>query len=325
MSSTRYHMPYIRHSDAARTIMGDVIIALAPLYFMAYFYYGSRVLLLAAAAILSCTVCDWLCSLILYRRINSRDLSPVVTGLILCALMPPTISFSVVVWASVFSIVICKAPFCGTGHNIFNPAAAGLAFATICWSGQMFSYTQPLQRLPIAIDNTVTLMQGPTATLKLGGIPRLELTELLLGNFAGPIASTFTLIIAASLLYLLARNVVKWYSVVSFVLPVAVLAAFNHPYGVSSLESITNELFVGSLWFVAVFMLSDPVTSPKYRLSRILYNLCAGIMVMLFRYFSPLELSAAFAVLLMNALAPVFDIACEQLIIRQKQKGGSAS
>lgn len=72
----------------------------------------------------------------------------------------------------------------------------GVAFATICWSDQIFSYTQPLTHLPAAIDSTVTFLQGPTATLKLGGIPRLDLTELLLGNFPGPIGSTYTLIIA---------------------------------------------------------------------------------------------------------------------------------
>lgn len=316
-------MPYIRHPESARTIMGDVIIALAPLYFMACFYYGYRILLVGAAAVLSCLLADWLCSYLLHGRINSRDLSAVVTGLIIPMLMTPAIDLPIVVAASLFAILVCKAPFGGTGHNIFNPAAAGVAFATICWSDQIFSYTQPLTHLPAAIDSTVTFLQGPTATLKLGGIPRLDLTELLLGNFPGPIGSTYTLIIAASLLYLLARNVVKWYSVLAYILPVAAIAAVSHPYGVSPAESIAYELFAGSLFFVAVFIVSDPVTSPKYRLSRILYGVCAGIVTMLFRYFSPLELSAVFAVLLMNALAPVFDITCEHFL--SPQKGGSAS
>ena len=188
-------------------------------------------------------------------------------------------------------------------------------------SEQPRTYTE--EELQAAIDSTVTFLQGPTATLKLGGIPRLDLTELLLGNFPGPIGSTYTLIIAASLLYLLARNVVKWYSVLAYILPVAAIAAVSHPYGVSPAESIAYELFAGSLFFVAVFIVSDPVTSPKYRLSRILYGVCAGIVTMLFRYFSPLELSAVFAVLLMNALAPVFDITCEHFL--SPQKGGSAS
>lgn len=54
-------MPYIRHPESARTIMGDVIIALAPLYFMACFYYGYRILLVGATAVLSCLLADWLC------------------------------------------------------------------------------------------------------------------------------------------------------------------------------------------------------------------------------------------------------------------------
>ncbi len=163
--------------------MGDTLISLLPLYFMSYFYYGPRVLVIGAVAVLTCLAADWLCSYLTYRRVNLRDLSAAVTGVIISMLMPPAIDLTVIVVASLFAILVCKAPFGGTGHNIFNPAAAGVAFAIICWNPQMFAYTQPLQRLPVTIDQTVTLLQGPTATLKLGGIPRLGLTELFLGNF----------------------------------------------------------------------------------------------------------------------------------------------
>ena len=88
---------------------------------------------------LSCLLADWLCSYLLHGRINSRDLSSVVTGLIIPMLMTPAIDLPIVVAASLFAILVCKAPFGGTGHNIFNPAAAGVAFATICWSDQAAS------------------------------------------------------------------------------------------------------------------------------------------------------------------------------------------
>ena len=48
------------------------------------------------------------------------------------------------------------------------------------------------------------------------------------------------------LVYLIARNLAKWYTTLSFLLPIAVLSAINHPYGVSPLESIANEVFAGS-------------------------------------------------------------------------------
>ena len=314
MNSTLHHAPYIRHTETMRTIMSDVIIALVPLYFMSYFYYGPRVFLVGFTSVLICLICDWVCEYLLQGRINFRDLSAAVTGIIISMLVPPAVPLYVVVAADLFAILVCKAPFGGTGNNLFNPAAGGLAFATICWSNEMFSYTQTLQRLPLYVDNTVSYLQGPTATLKLGGIPRLGLTELLLGNFPGPIGSTYTLIILACLIYLITRRAVKWYLPVSFMVPIAMIAAYNHPFGVSPLESVANELFAGSLFFVAVYMLTDPATTPKYKISRILYGVCAGIMTMVFRYISPLELSAVFAILLMNALVPAFDSFCEWLL-----------
>ena len=314
MNSTIHHAPYIRHTESSRTIMSDAAIALVPLYFMSYFYYGSRVLLVGGVSILTCLICDWICGYLLQRKLNLRDLSAAVTGIIISMMVPPAVPLYVVVAADLFAILVCKAPFGGTGKNLFNPAAGGLAFATICWTNQMFLYTQPLQRLPMQLDETVTYLQGPTATLKLGGIPRLGLTELLLGNFPGPLGSTFTLIILACLIYLIARRAIKWYLPVSFLIPVAMIPAYNHPFGVSPLESVANELFAGSLLFVAVYMLTDPATTPKYNISRILYGVCAGILTMVFRYISPLEMSAVFAILLMNALAPAFDCFCEWLL-----------
>lgn len=316
MNPLIHHAPYIRHPESSRTVMSDMIIALMPLFCMSFFYYGPRVFLVGGVSVLTCLLADWMCSLLLHQKINPCDLSPVVTGLIITMLVPPAVALYVVVWAALFAILVAKAPFGGTGHNIFNPAAAGLAFSTICWSGQMFGYTSAMQRLPMVIDETVRFVQGPTAALKVGGISRIGLTELLLGNFPGPIGSTHTLIIFACLIYLVARSAVRWYLPLSYVAAVSLLSACFRPFGVTPLESIANELFAGSLFFVAVYLLCDPVTTPKYRISRVLYGFSAGLLTMLFRYYSPFELSAVFAILAMNALAPAFDCFCEWLMPR---------
>ena len=56
MNSLRHHAPYIRHPESSRTVMSDAVIALVPLYFMSYFYYGSRVLFVGAFSALLCLV-----------------------------------------------------------------------------------------------------------------------------------------------------------------------------------------------------------------------------------------------------------------------------
>ncbi len=53
--------PYVRSRDSAFTMMADMIIAMLPLYFMAFYFYGSRALLLGlasvAAAVISVLAC----------------------------------------------------------------------------------------------------------------------------------------------------------------------------------------------------------------------------------------------------------------------------
>ena len=68
MNSSLHHAPYIRHPESSRTLMSDVVIALVPLYFMSYFYYGFRVIAVGAAAVLTCLLSDWLCCFLTYRQ-----------------------------------------------------------------------------------------------------------------------------------------------------------------------------------------------------------------------------------------------------------------
>lgn len=61
------------------------------------------------------------------------------------------------------------------------------------------------------------------------------------------------------------------------------------------------------LLFAGIFLLNDPVTAPRHWLGRLLYGAFAGILVMALRYFGRFEDAACFAVLLVNAFAPILD------------------
>ena len=70
--------------------------------------------------------------------------------------------------------------------------------------------------------------------------------------------------------------------------------------------------------FVAVYMLTEPVTQPKRPMAKILYAMTAGIITMLFRYYGAVLNSAVFALLLTNALTPLFDRLAEQGYIAER-------
>lgn len=292
--------------------MTDVIIAMAPLYIMAVYYYGLRPLLLAVASVLTCIVCQGLCSLLQGRRLNVRDLTPIVTGMMIPLMLPASINFTVVIMICLFAILVAKAPFGGTGENLFNPAAAGLAFGAICWSEQFFSYPMPFYTLEIFGNEAVRTGQNPATVLALGGVPSYDLSEILFGNVPGPMGAANILVIVACLVFLISRRVIKWYTPVSFLAAAALMAAIHPRAGFGAQESVLFELCSGSLLFGAAFMLGDPVTSPKRPLGRLLYGLAAGVFAMVIRWEGVFEQGIYFAILFANALSPFFDYISEQ-------------
>ena len=46
--------PYVRNRDTAFAVMMDMVIALLPLYFMAFYFFGLRALLLGLASTAAC-------------------------------------------------------------------------------------------------------------------------------------------------------------------------------------------------------------------------------------------------------------------------------
>ena len=200
-----------------------------------------------------------------------------------------------------------KFPFGGTGNNLFNPAAAGLAFVSLCFGDQLASYPLPLEKLPIKVDETVKLVQGAASMLRMDAVPTISTEQLALGNYAGPMGTTNIIVIGACLVYLLVRRNVKWYVPLTYLATISLFAAQNHHGDLTALESVVLELVAGSFMFVAVYMLTEPVTLPKRNIARIMYAITAGVLTMLFRYYGAVLYCAAFALLLTNAFSPLFD------------------
>lgn len=116
--------PHVRSHESNFSVMGDMVISLVPLYLMAYFFYGSRTLVLGAVSVITCTVLDFLCTFLSSRRVGILDLSPVVTGLLIPLMLPASIGFTPVIAADLFAIGVIKQPFGGLGQNSSIPLPA---------------------------------------------------------------------------------------------------------------------------------------------------------------------------------------------------------
>lgn len=313
MQDKELKAPHIRMRESARSAMLDVVIALLPLYFMAAYFYGMRAVALGAVSAASAVAADMLCVLVSGRLPNLRDLSALVTGLLLPLMLPASIPYYVVITAAVFAIAVVKHPFGGVGQNIFNPAAGGFAFISVCWPSLVFSYPQPMFPLPITGELTARLAESPAHALMLGAVPTIDTLDLVLGRFAGPMGVTNILVLGTCFIYLLFRKVISWQAPVAFLAAAAATAYFSPRIPASRWESVVFELLSGTLVFAGVFLLGDPVTSPKRGLSRFLYGALAGGATMLFRYCGGFEQAAAFALLLVNSFTLLIDHEAERL------------
>jgi Na+-transporting NADH:ubiquinone oxidoreductase subunit B len=82
-----------------------------------------------------------------------------------------------------------------------------------------------------------------------------------------------------------------------------------------------EHLTVGGFCFGAVFMATDPVTSPRTECGKYIYGFLIGVMAILIRVLNPgFPEGMMLAILLMNVFAPLFDYAVVQANINKRAK-----
>ncbi|HJD24114.1 MAG TPA: RnfABCDGE type electron transport complex subunit D [Firmicutes bacterium] len=303
------HAPHLRRTERASMMSFDVLVALMPLCLCSAVYYGARPVILVLAGMLAAVLCETAACLFMKRAPTVADGSAAVTGGIVGMLLPPTAPYWMPVVGAAFAILVVKMPMGGSGRNLFNPAAAGIAVLTLCFSGTMFRYADPGQNVPLPLTGTlaeVITKTSPAAQLMGGGETLYTPTMLLLGNFPGPIGATAIALLAACALYLFSRRSASPLITLSYLAACAGMAAL-FPRVAGTGHSVLMELCSGYLLFAGVFLLNDPVTAPRHWLGRLLYGALAGVLVMLLRYYGRFEEGACFAVLLANTFAPAID------------------
>lgn len=315
-----HNAPHIRTRESNRTVMSDAIIAMLPLYAMTFYFYGARSLVLLVISVSVCFGADWLCTIFARRVPNVRDYSPIVTGMIIPLLMPASIEYHIIIIAALFAILIVKHPFGGVGQNIFNPAVGGVAFAMVSWPQKMFQYPIPFESLPLSSTVTVKLVNSPAYALMLGGVPHHDKLDMLLGNVAGPMGATNILVLLTCLLFLVVRNAGMIKMTAGFFAGAIGVALLFPRAMLDPISSVLYELMTGYTVISAVFLVNDPVTSPKRSETKLLYGVICGVVGIGFRHLGRYEDSMLFAILIMNTTVWMLDYAGELYAHKLRRK-----
>ena len=288
--------PHIRDKASTTRIMLDVIIALIPATAFGVYNFGFSSLILVLVCVASCMLSEYLWTLAMRRRVTLRDLSAVVTGMILALNLPPTLDWWMAVIGSVFAIVVVKMLFGGLGQNFMNPAVAAKCFLMISFAAKMNTFV--FQGIASAT---------PLDVLNAGG--SVDLLQMFLGNTSGAIGETSALAILIGAVYLIIRRIIDVRIPLFYLLAVAVYISIYSMFTRGGIDGtfLAAHLLSGGLLMGAFFMATDYVTSPVSPSGRIIYAAILGVLTCTFRLFGSAAGSVSYAILIGNLLAPLIE------------------
>lgn len=291
--------PHIRGKRNTQQIMLDVVLALIPALLAGTIIFGMRALIVAMVCIAAAVVAEWVCGMILYHRNTVKDVSSVVTGLLLALTLPATVPYWLAAVGSVFAIVVVKGFGGGLGKNVFNPALGARAFMMLFWPVHLVRYIAPG-----TVDGVASAT--PLHHMVMPALPTESIGQMFMGNIGGTIGEVCTLALLIGGIYLIAKGVISARIPVSYLGTVAVLTLVFSK-GENAFLWMLYSLLGGGVVLGALFMATDYATSPVTPKGQIIYGIGCGVLTVIFRYFGLFPEGVTYAILLMNACAWAID------------------
>jgi electron transport complex protein RnfD len=151
------------------------------------------------------------------------------------------------------------------------------------------------------------------------------LMDLFFGNTAGSLGETSAILLLLGGIYLFLRRDLDWRIPVGIFVSAALFSAVLYGVNPEKYPSAPFTLLSGGMLLGALFMATDPVTSPVTPKGAWIFAIGIGLLVVLIRVFGGFPEGMMYAILLMNAATPLIDRWSQPRVFgRSKGKGGAA-
>jgi Na(+)-translocating NADH:ubiquinone oxidoreductase B subunit len=347
--------PHVRDPMNVKRYMSAVIVAVMPCIAAATYLFGWRILAMIVLTYVVGLSIELFFAIVRKEEINEGFF---VTGLLYPLILPPGLPLWMVAVGVAFGVVVGKELFGGTGRNLFNPALVGRCFLLIGYPTAMSSgWSVPQGAWPGRLGQwAVDAVSGatPLAAAKQGQFAGAW--DLLIGNVAGSAGATSSLLILLAGVFLLVTGTANWRTIAatlgSFVLVGGLMGALHWAaperfasFGPSAAGLTAPGWMPGWLWgvchplarifggtgwhvlaggllFGAVFMATDPVSTPITKSGKWFYGAIIGTSTVLIRHLTGYVEGVMFAILLGNIAAPLLDDVATRLYLRRMQHEG---
>ncbi len=290
--------PHIKANHSVRTMMLDTIIALLPAGIGSVIFFGWYAAGIILVSVVVAMLSELVTNLLRKQHLSITDLSCVITGILFAYTLPPRIPLWIVVIGSFVAIVFGKQVFGGIGFNPFNPALVGRAFVHIAFPQQMGNFVV-LPQFPDSITTATPLTILKHFPEQIAKIP--EITTLLIGNYPSSLGETSVILLTLGFIYLVIKKHVFALMSIAYLLTISIITF------IIAKENIAIYLFSGGIFLAAMFMITDPVTTPVSSKGKVIFAIGCGILTCLIRFYGSYPEGACFSILLMNLLTPLID------------------
>lgn len=305
MAENKFHIsssPHFTEGFTTQKVMLAVILALLPEVAAGVVFFGIPALVTVLVSVIGAVFFEALFQKVTKQKIVVKNLSAVVSGIMLALVLPSTTPVWMVLLGDLVAMIIAKGLFGGIGSNVFNPALTGRAVLFISFPAAIgASWAGTASQGMDAISSATTLSQ-----IKAGTLDNIDMLQYFVGNRAGCIGETSILLILIAFVFLLLIHVIDWRAPVAMVGTVVVctfLAGLGNGVAAAG-KDVVIALLTGGLIFGATFMITDYATAPVTKPGRLVFGAGAGMITFLIRKFGGYPEGVMFSILIMNAVAP---------------------
>ena len=324
MAYIQSNAPYQRRKKSTLQIMIELGISLGIIWILAVVMsfvklgikYGLQSIFLMLTSLGTTLVCDVITTVLKNKKdATLKQKIPYdlvhnyswITAMIFTLCCPVWTSYYVIIIGSIFATVIAKNVFGGFGKNIFNPAAAGRLFVLLT-----FDTSAPAGIAGVDSSTGATLtgvIQSQTGWLGSNALANFGVKDILFGTYFGAMGEVFSIALLVIGIVLAIREVINWRIpafylgtiAVSSIL-IALVLGFNNP-GLY----VLYHLCAGGAMFAAIFMFTDPVTTPTSPLGNCLIGIIGGLLTVLIRIATKNVEGVVYSIMLINTISPAID------------------
>lgn len=307
--------PYLRRPNANATrMMRDVTIALLPVTIFSIYSFG-----LAAFWILLTAIGSMLFAEYAFYQIQDKikgesfklknksfslyNFSAATSGLIYGLTLPDSTPLWIVALCGILGIVLAKLLFGGMGQNIFNPAAVARVLVVVNFAASV-SYQANVD----AVAGATALSLTNVDLFGSNVLSTYPIWELFTGiGVPGSLGETSALLLILGGVYLAVRTSFEVRIPLMYVGTVFVLAGAVAIQKGLGIWYPVYHVVSGGLLFGAIYMATDPVTSPISKPARVYYGFALGFLTFVIRLFGALPEGVVFSILIMNMFVTSFD------------------